>query len=1031
MEAICHRYVMEGVEDFDIGRINAEIGDEVCLLIPRIIGALESALQRKEPFGVYVRSVCALLSTHAGQECALSSSAVIPELLRCIQCESYAREDDIAVTLTMLRRVCTFSDRLRMYVIKLHGMEWTSSLMQRPNWSGVIHSAGCALMLDLATVGEDASQEFSSLLRMLLNTPYLLSKHAAIRMISSALVTKSSARIVMRGWEEEVNCQIARVLLCAPIQYQYDTGELISLLFEDPAMSMRMMTLCSAVLCLRYTVGGGSICTPKKNWDLRFPPPKDSDVFVSEVPEVLICSILMSALSWADDAVSGPLEERRIAQGKFHSLATRMRMCKLHRILLAHILWYIREKTVLHKVLSIWNVGGSSPEKDEQQSGLPHMHSSRFRKAVKVAKKWISRRAVQREQRLDTPPELHRASVILRQPAGGGSESDDETTGQDLSCINAIRVLQKWIEHDPLAHQDIESDFARFGYARDIAHITIENTDEVLDILQSVGNVVRTINAQGQATSQVGKKSFLSNYLSHTLSPGELVKDLKVSLGEALRLDKQCVYPLEPPSTPSFSSSSCASPAQLFSDSSSTTYMPPLVFSSRCTGEGLGTSVDERGEDEDPLDGCSTSIEESEFSNSRVEPGTYQQTPTSITLSHMSEPVPPPVPPTATQKNKPRRSPSKSYTRTVVPSPPPASPGDANSPHPPEKSTNGAVEHSSRPHRLSERYVMRDGASPRLRENGGRISITTPRDDSVVEGRVVAAALASSTGSRSEKLAPSPPKRPSVARTTGAARSPAPKSRFVRQSVDVQTETSSYRVEDEDFLEGGLFYHQQPLQPCSPSVALPTNQADSQEDEDLMPIDDSIILDDPSPLGKVSTEGEVVVPIDDSVAQSVARELAQLRDQSLEHINSIAEEDEYVDEEEFEAERLRHIHVVVNQMIEEESGILTALTSRIENEKDRYQQISMTRDPLVGSSRREGKGRDGLSLPDACSPKKLMTNYRAVLSKMQEKDKNTILGLSVRDLTTENVADMSESTLSESSLGMDQNNTSLPCINLS
>jgi hypothetical protein len=113
---------------------------------------------------------------------------------------------------------------------------------------------------------------------------------------------------------------------------------------------------------------------------------------------------------------------------KFDILTTHMRNAKLHRCspfpfhvpltshhtsfhfarsLLAHILWYVREKTVLHKVLSIWvdrselNLQSSDNENVEINNTNPRNSISAaesqkrttFRKVAKVARQWIQRKS--------------------------------------------------------------------------------------------------------------------------------------------------------------------------------------------------------------------------------------------------------------------------------------------------------------------------------------------------------------------------------------------------------------------------------------------------------------------------------------------------------------------------------------------------------------------------------------------------------------------------------------------------------------
>lgn len=290
MVSIYNTYSILGVEDFDISKLNDDLGKDVCLLLPRIAAALEATLRKNESFRPHVLGICALLSSQIGQEFALSSSVVVPTLMKCMQCEINGNGrslQDFAILLKMIRKICAFSDALRAVVFHLRGLQYCSQLLQKCYKSEEAHNAGCALILDLATVAPEASVLFSNLLRAQLTSPHLRCKLSAIRLMTSSIATKCNIRLDLSTWADDASMHIARVLLCAPVVEQYDTAELLSLLFEDETMQLRAMTLCSAVLCLRYTVGGNSIVSPPAHWNLRFPVPEGADK-VSEVPEVRI-----------------------------------------------------------------------------------------------------------------------------------------------------------------------------------------------------------------------------------------------------------------------------------------------------------------------------------------------------------------------------------------------------------------------------------------------------------------------------------------------------------------------------------------------------------------------------------------------------------------------------------------------------------------------------------------------------------------------------------------------------------------------
>lgn len=204
----------------------------------------------------------------------------------------------------------------------------------------------------------------------------------------------------------------------------------------------------------------------------------------------------------------------------------------------------MREKTVLHKVLSIWV---DRTELNLQSSDSDH-HKTKFRKVAKVARQWIQRKSSVSgaNLRCTTPPELRRASVLLKSSTktdATPSINDTDATSQDLACINSIRVLQKWLELDQVAHEDVIYDLSQLGYERQVAYISLENGTEVIDLLPTLSNIVRVIKAHGSENQQVGKNSFFSTYLSQLVTPGELVKSLKVNLSNALQYDMGSIYP--------------------------------------------------------------------------------------------------------------------------------------------------------------------------------------------------------------------------------------------------------------------------------------------------------------------------------------------------------------------------------------------------------------------------------------------------------------------------------------------------------
>lgn len=284
MLTLYNTYSIKGVEDFDVAKLNDELSEDICLLLPRIAAALDKALRKGESFCPHVMSMCTLLSTQVGQDFAMTSAIVLPEWMKCLSYEDNSRPTDFATLLKMLRKLCAFSEALRTVVFRLGALEKTTVILQRYYQSEEVHAAGISLILDLASVDANSSV-FSSMLRLLFNSPHLLCKLSSIRLMNSSLVTKSIAVINMDGWEDEAFKHLTRVLLCAPLTHQYDSAELLALMFHMESMQSRAMVLCAAVLCLRYTVGGHTIVSPPPNWPLKYSGAEGAEA-VTEVPEV-------------------------------------------------------------------------------------------------------------------------------------------------------------------------------------------------------------------------------------------------------------------------------------------------------------------------------------------------------------------------------------------------------------------------------------------------------------------------------------------------------------------------------------------------------------------------------------------------------------------------------------------------------------------------------------------------------------------------------------------------------------------------
>jgi hypothetical protein len=232
------------------------------------------------------------------------------------------------------------------------------------------------------------------------------------------------------------------------------------------------------------------------------------------------------------------------------------------RILLGHILWYLREKSVLQKVLTIWNDSAHPPE---PLIGSPKQ-KSRYRKVAKAARNWVARRRTSMLGAQKVAPELYRQTMLLQRDEEDNSEEallSDENTPQEIACSKVIRTLQLWVTVDVLANQDLIQDLTDFKYAEEIVHTALPNTDVVVDLLGTLSNITIAIKSRGNVNSQVGKNSPLSIMLATQLTPVEYVKKIKKWTTASLSADRASVFPIDPPITPAYIPSSSTSSSQL------------------------------------------------------------------------------------------------------------------------------------------------------------------------------------------------------------------------------------------------------------------------------------------------------------------------------------------------------------------------------------------------------------------------------------------------------------------------------------
>lgn len=289
MSTLVHQYELDDV-NFDIPKLSGDMGDKISLFAPRIASMLDANLQkRKKSFQIIMRCLCMFLMTNLGQELTMTSPNMMRTLVSTLEYSPLIdrhhkppREKDLITALIMLKKVCSLSEFLRKSLLHLRVMSLCSTLLQKVHWSESLQVAGCNLLLDLASVDDTSALALSTVFRKLLNSPQVYTKQSAIRMWTSVLYTNSAVEITLDGWENEALEQLTRLLLCAPLSFQYDVSELLALLFSrESGLRRGIMQRCGAVLCLRYTLGGAAIVQPPLDWNMKF-----FAGYALEVPEV-------------------------------------------------------------------------------------------------------------------------------------------------------------------------------------------------------------------------------------------------------------------------------------------------------------------------------------------------------------------------------------------------------------------------------------------------------------------------------------------------------------------------------------------------------------------------------------------------------------------------------------------------------------------------------------------------------------------------------------------------------------------------
>jgi hypothetical protein len=265
------------------------------------------------------------------------------------------------------------------------------------------------------------------------------------------------------------------------------------------------------------------------------------------------------------------------------AITSGLRANKLHYLLMAHVFWYIRDKDIMQKV------GADQPGDGYGRHCCNAFHLiSDFMLLLQVVSTWTKKSADSKDPKLRPAllikmwlmriskdrfqtPEIKRATTVIlhstrftrkknssvnvnvsmnetidnEHEEADDAKNDIELNAQETSCLSAIAALQWWVQIDPNAAADIEAEFIRFAFRSLIENVEVtpQYSNEsifVMDVAKSMANILALVRRQANDVSKpqlFGKTGFRSVYLSKLLSPGQLVKDVKVALTDALLLE--------------------------------------------------------------------------------------------------------------------------------------------------------------------------------------------------------------------------------------------------------------------------------------------------------------------------------------------------------------------------------------------------------------------------------------------------------------------------------------------------------------
>lgn len=287
--ALINKYSMNS-DEVSLFELEHDLADFICLMIPRLLAVLGTLLHRGGRYASLITCLSSFLRTSKGLEYTLSSPTVLPQCLRGLRHEEDdACPADVLATLRALRFLSLCSDDIRLFLVNLGAMEMICVVLQKSSKLNV-QTEGSHFLMDLATLNAQSGSIFNDLIRRLLLTPNLCTKHAAVLMLSY-VYESHGVDMCFRDWSHELHVELCRLLLCSTLTYQYDTATLVSYLLSESDIGPLLVKTCTAVLCLRYIPGGAPLLSPGSASEYAYPELRDNPNNVFETLEV--CTVML------------------------------------------------------------------------------------------------------------------------------------------------------------------------------------------------------------------------------------------------------------------------------------------------------------------------------------------------------------------------------------------------------------------------------------------------------------------------------------------------------------------------------------------------------------------------------------------------------------------------------------------------------------------------------------------------------------------------------------------------------------------